>query len=90
MPNRFLPSGAGGLDSFGLCEVLVHEIDEAFQDAWIEAERFFHHVPVALVVFIPEHMHECAVVHAMHAQIPHKIPNNDNNKDEDTPKKTIT
>ena len=52
---------------------IVHEVDVALQDLRIKLQRILDQDAIFGVIFIAHHVHEGAVVHAMHAQRAHKI-----------------
>ena len=55
------------LDGRGLVGV-AHEVHVALEDVRVERERVPDDLSIAGVVLVPEHVHERAVVDAMHAQ----------------------
>ena len=52
---------------------IIHEVDIALEDFRIEFERILDHTPVIRVLFVAQHVHEGAVVDAMHAQRAHEV-----------------
>ena len=56
------------LQGRGLFVGVGHEVDVAFEDFGIEGQGFFDLAPVFGVVLVPHHVHEGAVVDAVHPQ----------------------
>ena len=52
---------------------VVHEVDEALEDLGVELEGLAHDLPVVGVAFVPQQVHERAVVHAVHAEGPDEV-----------------
>ena len=52
---------------------VVHEIDKAFEDLRVELEGVLHDRAVLGVVLVAQHIHEGAVVDAVHAQGAHEV-----------------
>src|SRR4051794_6520023 len=57
----------------GLLVGIAHEVDVALEDLRIELDRLADDLPVALAVLVAEHVHERAVVDAMHTERPDEI-----------------
>ena len=57
----------------GLLVRVVHEVDVALEDLRVELQGLLEHAPVACVVLVAEHVHERAVVDAVHAQGPDEV-----------------
>ena len=52
---------------------VVHEVDVPLQNLGIKFQRIFHDQAVLLISFVPHHMHEGAVIDAVHPQGANKI-----------------
>ena len=57
----------------GLLVGVAHEVDVALEDLGVELEGLLDDPPVAGAVLVAEHVHERAVVDAVHAEGPHEI-----------------
>ncbi len=57
----------------GLLVGVAHEVDVALEDLRVELERVLDELAVALAVLVTEHVHERAVIDAMHAERPHEV-----------------
>src|SRR5579859_5709147 len=52
---------------------IVHEVDVALENLWIELDGVPDYLAIVRVLFVTQHIHERAVVHAMHAQRTNEI-----------------
>ena len=52
---------------------IAHEVDVALEDLGVELQRVLDHGAVVRVLLVAQHVHECAVVDAMHAECAHEI-----------------
>ncbi len=52
---------------------VVHEVYVTFEDFGVELNGVFYHQAVFLVLLIPQHIHESAVVDPVHAKRAHEI-----------------
>ena len=52
---------------------VVHEVDVALQDLRIELERVLHDLAILGVLLVAQHVHEGAVVDAVHPQRPDEV-----------------
>ena len=57
----------------GLLVRVAHEVDVALEDLRIEFDRLLDDLPIARSVLVAEHVHERAVIDAMHAERPDEI-----------------
>ena len=57
----------------GLLVGVAHEVDVALEDLGVELEGLAHQPSVAGAVLVTEHVHERAVVDAVHAECPHEV-----------------
>ena len=52
---------------------VIHEVNEPFKNLRVKVERILNGLTIFLVFLILEHVHKCAVVHAMHSQGADKV-----------------
>ena len=57
----------------GLLVGVAHEVDVALEDLRVELDGLLDHLPVAGAVLVAEHVHERAVVDAVHAERPDEV-----------------
>ena len=57
----------------GLLVRIAHEVDVALEDLRVEFDRLLDDLPVALAILVAEHVHERAVVDAVHAERPDEV-----------------